>query len=105
IAGPAVLDFHAVRGAEPLPMGSVLPPGHAGLRAHASVPPGSRTVLFRDGHEITSAEGGTLEFETMARGAYRVEVQVPGAPGTPPVPWLLSNPIYFHPPPDPAVVP
>jgi hypothetical protein len=99
IAGPAVLDFHAVRGGEPSPMGSVLPPGPATLSARASVPPGARTVLFRDGREIKSADGGTLELdEALARGAYRVEVQVPGAPGTPPVPWLLSNPIYFHPP-------
>jgi hypothetical protein len=25
---------------------------------------------------------------------YRVEIAVPGTPGNPPVPWLLSNPIY-----------
>jgi hypothetical protein len=25
---------------------------------------------------------------------YRVEVSLPGAPGQPPVPWMLSNPIY-----------
>jgi hypothetical protein len=106
MAGPAVLDFHVMRGGEPSPMGSVLPPGPAVLTARASVPAGARTVLFRDGRELDSADGGTLELdESMARGAYRVEVQVPGAPGTPPVPWLLSNPIYFHPPPDPAAVP
>ena len=28
------------------------------------------------------------------RGAFRVEVNLPGAPGTPPVPWITSNPIY-----------
>ncbi len=65
----------------------------------ASVPPGARTVLFRDGREIKSADGGVLELdEARAQGAYRVEVQLPGAPGTPPVPWLVSNPIYFLPP-------
>ena len=56
-------------------------------------------MLLRDGREIRSADGGTLELdEAGAQGAYRVEVHVPGAPGTPPVPWLLSNPIYFLPP-------
>jgi hypothetical protein len=106
VAGPAVLDFHALRGGEQSEMGSVLPPGPATLTARASVPPGARTVLFRDGREIKSADGGMLELdEAMAQGAYRVEVQVPGAPGTPPVPWLLSNPIYLRPPPLPRAVP
>ena len=37
-----------------------------------------------------------------ARGAYRVEVSLPGAPGQPPIPWLLSNPIYVGERPTPA---
>jgi hypothetical protein len=106
VAGPAVLDFQVARGEERSPMGSVLPPGPATLSARAAVPPGGKTVLFRDGREIAAADGGALDFEeAAARGAYRVEVHVPGAPGTPPVPWLLSNPIYFLVPPgtpDPA---
>jgi hypothetical protein len=28
-------------------------------------------------------------------GVYRVEVDLAGAPGTPPVPWIVSNPIYL----------
>ena len=28
------------------------------------------------------------------RAVYRVEIQLPGAPGEPPVPWIVSNPIY-----------
>jgi hypothetical protein len=107
IAGPAVLDFHASRGGDS-PMGSVLPPGPVRLSVRAAVPPGARTVLLRDGREIKSSDRDALELdEAAARGVYRVEVQLPGAPGTPPVPWLLSNPIYFRPPPeapaDPAV--
>jgi hypothetical protein len=36
-----------------------------------------------------------LQHEAPAESAvYRVEVALPGAPGTPPVPWLVSNPIY-----------
>ena len=98
IAGSAVLDFHASRGGEQSAMGSVLPPGPVTLSAHAAVPPGARTVLIRDGREVKSADGGAVELdEALAQGAYRVEVQVPGAPGTPPVPWLLGNPIYFLP--------
>jgi hypothetical protein len=100
IAGPAVLDFRASRGGESSSMGSALAPGPAVLSVNAAVPSGARTVLFRDGREIHAENGGTLRLdEALAQGAYRVEVQVPGAPGTPPVPWLSSNPIYFLPPP------
>ncbi len=100
MAGPAVLDFRASRGGESSSMGSALAPGPAALSVDAAVPPGARTVLLRDGQEIQSVTGGTLRLEEgFAQGAYRVEVQVPRAPGTPPVPWLLSNPIYFLPPP------
>jgi hypothetical protein len=104
IASPAILDFHVSHGAGQSPMGSVVAQGPATLSARAAVPPGARTVLFRDGREIKSADAGMLELgEAWAQGVYRVEVQVPGAPGTPPVPWLLSNPIYFLPPlPSPA---
>ena len=27
---------------------------------------------------------------------YRVEIQVRGAPGKPPVPWVVTNPIYVR---------
>ena len=27
-------------------------------------------------------------------GAYRIEARMPGAPGDPPLPWMVSNPIY-----------
>jgi hypothetical protein len=99
IAGPAVLDFRASRGGDGSPMGSVLAPGPATLIADAAVPPGARTVLFRDGQEIRTQSGGALRLEEpFAHGAYRIEIQAPGSPGTPPVPWLLSNPVYFLPP-------
>lgn len=100
LAGPAVLDFRASRGGEISSMGSALASGPAALSVDAAVPPGARTVLLRDGQEIRAEDGGTLRLEeAVAQGAYRVEVQLPGAPGTPPVPWLLGNPIYFLPPP------
>jgi hypothetical protein len=106
IAGPAVLDFQAARGGHQSPMGSVLEPGPAVLRTWGSLVPSARTVLLRDGGEVASADGGVLELdEAQARGAYRVEVHVAGAPGTPPVPWLVSNPIYFLPPPVPSTEP
>jgi hypothetical protein len=36
-------------------------------------------------------------------GSYRVEIQVPDAPGAPPIPWVFSNPIYRWIPPPPRL--
>jgi hypothetical protein len=51
--------------------------------------------LFRDGVRTNES---SMRLKHMidigSRGAYRVEVSLPGAPGQPPIPWLLSNPIY-----------
>jgi hypothetical protein len=58
-------------------------------------PPDALVQLFRDGVR-TNESRGSLKHETEigAFGAYRVEVLLPGAPGQPPIPWLLSNPVY-----------
>ena len=77
-------------------MGALAPPGTAAFAVAAPVPEGARTVLLRDGREVARAEGGTLRMDDpAAEGSYRVEVQLPGAPGDPPVPWILTNPIFF----------
>ncbi|MEO8077325.1 MAG: hypothetical protein ABI818_13420, partial [Acidobacteriota bacterium] len=86
LAGPAVLDFHAVRAGDGVEtaMGSVLPPGPESIVVNATLPAGGRIVLLRNGAELTSADRGELRIEEdHAEGAYRVEVRVPGAPGTP----------------------
>lgn len=102
IAGPAVLDFHATRGSSVVTMGGVVPPGPASFIVNAAAPDAARTVLLRNGREVAAASGGALHVDSpTAQGAYRVEVQLPAAPGSPPVPWILSNPIYFMDPPAP----
>jgi hypothetical protein len=96
LAAPAVLDFHATRGSVQAAMGESMPPGPVSFVVAASVPAGARTLLLRNGQEVAAAQGGALRMDTAAAfGAYRLEVHVPGAPGQPPVPWILSNPIYF----------
>lgn len=96
IAGPAALDFHAVRGSARIEMGEEAPPGPAVIRVRAATPAGARLVLLSNGREVAAADGGTLDADLPhAAGAYRVEVRVPGGPGDPPVPWLVSNPVYF----------
>jgi len=95
LAGPALLDFHAEAGLEKRGMGGVMPGDSDGtIVARAALPPGAELVLLRNGQEI--ARGDEIRrLVTDARGAYRVEARIPGAPGTPPVPWLVSNPVYF----------
>jgi hypothetical protein len=96
LAGPALLDFHADARAGGSGMGGVLPErSEATIVARASLPPGAELVLLHDGGEVATARDEIRRGLTGLVGAYRVEVRLPDAPGTPPVPWLVSNPIYF----------
>jgi hypothetical protein len=56
--------------------------------------PAAHVVLFEDGRR--AAEGNAaLHYSAPERPAvFRVEVGLDDAPGRPPVPWILSNPIY-----------
>ena len=61
-------------------------------------------MLLRQGETVARTHGAVLRFDVPAAAApaaYRVEVRLPGAPGTPPVPWIAGNPIYVGPPPAP----
>ena len=84
LASPALLDLRAV-------------PSGAGVSvaAGAAMPRDGQLVLIGPKGELARA-GGELRFDVPADrpGAYRVEVHLPGAPGEPPVPWLVSNPVY-----------
>jgi hypothetical protein len=44
---------------------------------------------------VKSAPGPRLDHVASETGVYRVEIQWPDAPGQPPVPWVVSNPIYL----------
>jgi hypothetical protein len=93
VASPALLDVHAV------PSGATVT-----LAARASVPAGGQMVLLRDGATVASGQASMKAEVPPAAGAYRIEVRLPNAPGQPPVPWLVSNPIYLNPAePPPAV--
>ena len=67
------------------------------LTAAAAGPPDATLRLLRNGRTVAQGTGPVLA-HPVARddepGAYRVEVALPGAPGRPPVPWIVSNPIY-----------
>ncbi|HEX5475660.1 MAG TPA: hypothetical protein VFX12_13455 [Vicinamibacterales bacterium] len=96
VAGPGLIDFHADTAAGRVPMGGVVPQGSAAtLVARALAPDGADVVLMHDGREVRHAPTGVRARVTSGEGAFRVEVRAPAAPGEPPVPWLVSNPIYF----------
>jgi hypothetical protein len=58
-------------------------------------PPDARITLIRDGAQALDASGPSLQYDGPSVPAvYRVEVRLPGAPGQPAVPWIVSNPIY-----------
>ena len=94
VAAPAALAFSARNAEGAFAMGDVIDAAPATLLVQASVPAGSTTVLLRNGQVVKESGGGVLEHSATDPGAYRVEVRVAGAPGSPPVPWVVTNPIY-----------
>lgn len=97
LAGPAFLDFHVEAGPDRIGMGGVLPPdAEATIVARASLPDDAVLVLLKGNRDVVSARGEIRHAVTETQGGYRVEVRLPGAPGRPPVPWLVSNPVYFN---------
>ncbi|MGE5198995.1 MAG: hypothetical protein ACM3H9_05100, partial [Rhodospirillaceae bacterium] len=103
MAGPGTLAFSAESGGEVARQGEPLAlGGPLRLRAVTNGPPGTTVQLLRDGAVLRRADGPALAWEGGEPGAYRIEAQVPGAPGDPPMPWIVSNPIYVGLPAAPA---
>lgn len=100
VAGPGVLAFSAQAAGERARQGGTLAAG-APVRFLASTngPPETSIRLFRAGREVFRAAGPVLDWTGEGPGAYRVEAVLPGAPGDPPLPWIVSNPIYVGDPP------
>jgi hypothetical protein len=96
LASPGTFRFSASSGTERVAMGGQLPlNGPVALRVDTNAPVGASIRLLADGKVVASAAPPVLEYTAAPSPAvYRVEVDVAGAPGTPPVPWILSNPIY-----------
>lgn len=69
------------------------------LTAQVAGPDDATFTLRRNGAPVVAeAPGPTLRYRTPVTPdewtAYRIEVFLPGAPGDPPIPWIVSNPIY-----------
>ena len=97
LASPAAVSVAATAGGTTFAAGDIVPPGQARveLRVESNAPGDATTVLLRNGMPLTTAPGGRLtHIVTGERAAYRAEIRLAGAPGQPPVPWVLSNPVY-----------
>ena len=96
MAGPVAFAFSATSGKHRAVAGEALtitaPPS---LHVDVQAPADALISLIEDGRQVLEAKGSTLGYMAEPRPAvYRVEVKLPGAPGEPPVPWIVSNPIY-----------
>jgi hypothetical protein len=99
LATPAAVSFSAVRGGVTWAMGDFvpLPGGQIELRVDSNAPENSTIVLMKNGQPAETVKGRSLRQSVAASPAvYRAEIQVAGAPGTPPVPWVVTNPIYIR---------
>ncbi len=96
LATPGSLTFSATSGSESAHVGeSIALDGDLLLRASASAPPGTTLVLLRDGQRVHEVTDGALDTNGgKDPGVYRIEAYTSRSPGSPPVPWLVSNPIY-----------
>ena len=99
LAKPAAVSFRAARGDQHWEMGELVPAGDKDveLQVDSNAPAESRIVLLREGKVVTKTSGPSLRYVVPGiRAVYRVEIRVDGAPGSPPVPWVVTNPIYVR---------
>jgi hypothetical protein len=97
LASPGDFTFVGVSGTTTAAMGRELPlDGPAAMvRAHIVAPPQTAMTLLRDGKPVRTVQSSDLEADVTGQpGVYRIEATIAGGPGRPPIPWIVSNPIY-----------
>jgi hypothetical protein len=99
LAAPAVLEFSAHADGRQVHEGERIVPSATGVTLSARTNAGSSgvIVLRKDGAILTEHPVPALKVEAAGQGTYRVEVYLSTAPGQPPIPWIVSNPIYVRP--------
>lgn len=98
LARPALLTFTASSGDAQLMAGDEFQPRDPVTFRVATNAPGRAEIRFlKNGQVAAATRTATLEQTVSPMPAvYRVEVQLPGAPGGHPIPWIVSNPIYLR---------
>jgi hypothetical protein len=67
------------------------------IAASIAAPSGTSLVVLRDGQAIFESATNEAQVDVgSSPAAYHVEARLRGGTGRPPVPWLLSNPIYVN---------
>ena len=95
---PSRFDFSAEYEGRHYPMGSHLTQADH-LKVHVDFEPYPHEIrLIRDGNVVATGED-SLRIDRPEHGTYRVEIRLQSHPFlSNDVPWILSNPIYLHPP-------
>ena len=98
LATPADVSFRATRGDMVWAAGDFVPPGgDIELQVDGNLQPDSRIAVMKGDTIVTDGDGPSLRKTVPATDAvYRVEIRLPRAPGRPPVPWVVTNPIYVR---------
>lgn len=96
LATPGGLTLTASSGSGTATIGDDLAvDGDVLVRAAVTAPPGTTLVLLKNGEPVHQVTDGPLEMNGGTDTAvYRIEAYVRNSPGGPPVPWIVSNPIY-----------
>ncbi len=99
LASPVSMAFDAERdGEDPLMMGDEAPAGSpTRWRVQVAAPDSARVLLRHNGETLAEGAPPRLVYDgTGESGTYRVEVHLGTAPGRPPVPFIVSNPIFLR---------
>jgi hypothetical protein len=96
LAASAGFDFSARHNGTVANEGDTVPAGvPVTFDMHLEGQPDAKSVLLKDGAPVQDSLANAWSHATGGEpGEYRVEVTLPSSPGTPPLPWILSNPIY-----------
>ena len=99
VASPAAFEFSARTGSSVAEQGDLIGPDRSTtFTARVNANTGGVIVLRKDGRILTQHPVPELTFDAPpGPGVYRVEVYLSNSPGRPPVPWIVSNPIYVEP--------
>jgi hypothetical protein len=96
LAGPGAFEFSATSGDRRTDIGGYLDiRGEVALHTRMVAPQGARLVVLKNGQILFDTQESEAHFGVPAEPAvYRAEITIPGGTGDPPIPWLVSNPIY-----------
>ncbi len=97
LGSPGVLHFSATGTHGSAAAGDSLETdgGPVTFRVRSNAPGNADIALLRNGTRVARGTGPAFEHtDAAAAGAYRIEITLAGISGTPPVPWIVSNPVY-----------